>query len=355
MFSHSFLKRFKLNYFANWNCISKALRFKHNNGSSDSNRPIFSSIDCNPLMTPFASVFQRMLWLVLVSFLSDYKTLPAFHPSEHTQVNEDEKKVHQISSLCPEFVPPTVFTAMRKRPTLDFLSKTWYSLCLYAMCPWVCTARDFAPAIRPCHLSLSVYGTWFCPCYASLSFVPECVLHVILSLLYVPVTCPWVCTARDFVPAIRPCHLSLSVYCTWFCPCYTSLSLVPECVLHVILPLLYVPFYLPQGVYFTWFRPCYTSLLPVPVCVLHVILPLLYVPVACPCVCTARDFVANTHCFDMSLRHEPSFFLVSTKPLWHHLSFFWSILVRAEARFITHDVGECKEVTPQVVNYIKYR
>ena len=53
----------------------------------------------------------------------------------------------------------------------------------------------------------------------------------------------------------------------------------------------------------------------VPVCVLHVILPLLYVPVACPCVCTARDFVANTRCFDMSLQHEPSFFLVSTKPL----------------------------------------
>ena len=214
-------------------------------------------------MTPFASVFQRMLWLVLVSFLSDYKTLPAFHPSEHTQVNEDEKKVHQRSSLCPEFVPPTGFTAMRKRPTLDFLSKTWYSLCLYAMCPWVCTARDFAPAIRPC-------------------------------------------------------HLSLRVYCTWFCLCFTLLSLVPECVLHVILPLLYVP-------------------------------------VACPCVCTARDFVANTHYFDMSLQHEPSFFLVSTKPLWHYLLFFWSILVRAEARFITHDVGECKEVTQQVVNYIKCR
>ena len=103
------------------------------------------------------------------------------------------------------------------------------------------------------------------------------------------------------------------------------------------------------SVYCTWFRHCYTSLLPVPVCVLHVILSLLYVPVACPCVCTARDFVANTHCFDMSLQHEPSFFLVSTKPLWHHLSFFWSILVRAEARFITHDVGECKEVTQQVV------
>ena len=251
-------------------------------------------------MTPFASVFQRMLWLVLVSFLSDYKTLPAFHPSEHTQVNEDEKKVHQISSLCPEFVPSTVFTAMRKRPTLDFLSKTWYSPCLYAMCPWVCTARDFVPAIRPCHLSLSVYCTWFCPCFTFLF------------------TCPRVCTARDFAPAIRPCCLSLCVYCTWF-------------------------------------RPCYTSLLPVPMCVLHVILPLLYVPVACPCVCIARDFVANTHCFDMSLQHEPSFFLVSTKPLWHHLSLFWSILVRAEARFITHDVGECKEVTQQVVNYIKCR
>ena len=187
-------------------------------------------------MTPFASVFQRMLWLVLVSFLSDYKTLPAFHPSEHKQVNEDEKKAHQISSLCPEFVPPTVFTAMRKRPTLDFLSKTWYSLCLYAMCPWVCTARDFAPAIRPYHLSLSVYCTWFCPCYTSLSLVPECVLHVILPLLYVPfhlpqgvycawfclcytslLPCPCVCTARDFAPAIRSCCLSLCVYRTRFC------------------------------------------------------------------------------------------------------------------------------------------
>ena len=270
-------------------------------------------------MTPFASVFQRMLWLVLVSFLSDYKTLPAFHRSEHKQVNEDEKKVHQISSLCPEFVPPTVFTAMRKRPTLDFLSKTWYSLCLYAICPYVCTARDFAPAFRsfllvpvcvlqvilsllyvPVTCPWRVYCTWFCLCFTLLSLVPESVLHVILPLLYAPVTCPWVCTARDFAPAIRPCCLSLCVYCTWFCPCYTFLS-------------------------------------------------------ACPCVCTARDFVANTHCSDMSLQHEPSFFLVSTKPLWHHLSFFWSILVRAEARFITHDVGECKEVTQQVVNCIKCR
>lgn len=150
-------------------------------------------------MTPFASVFQRMLWLVLVSFLSDYKTLPAFHPSEHKQVNEDEKKVHQISSLCPEFVPPTVFTAMRKRPTLDFLSKTWYSLCLYAMCPWVCTARDFAPALRSFSLALG------------------CILRVILPLLYVPVA------------------LSVCVYCTWFRPCYTFLLPVPVCVPHEIL------------------------------------------------------------------------------------------------------------------------
>ena len=293
-------------------------------------------------MTPFASVFQRMLWLVLVSFLSDYKTLPAFHLSEHTQVNEDEKKVHQISSLCPEFVPPTVFTAMRKRPTLDFLSKTWYSPCLYAMCPYVCTARDFAPAfrsfllvpvcvlqvilsllyvpvtcpwgctardfasaLRSCHLSLRVYCTWFCLCFTLLSLVPEGVLHVILPLLYAPVTCPWGCTARDFAPALRYCHLSLRVYCTWFFLCFTLLSLVPECVLRVISPLLYVPVALSVCVYCTWFCP------------------LLYVPVACPCVCTARDFVANTHCFDMSLQHEPSFFLVSTKPLWHHLiSFF---------------------------------
>lgn len=177
-------------------------------------------------MTPFASVFQRMLWLVLVSFLSDYKTLPAFHPSEHTQVNEDEKK---------------------SSSDIEFMS-------------WVCAS--------------------------------DCV------------------------------YSNAEKAYTWFPVELGTLHVCMQCV---------------------------------PICVLHVILPLLYVPVACPCVCTARDFVANTHCFDMSLQHEPSFFLVSTKPLWHHLSFFWSILVRAEARFITHDVGECKEVTQQVVNYIKCR
>ena len=187
-------------------------------------------------MTPFASVFQRMLWLVLVSFLSDYKTLPAFHPSEHTQVNEDEKKVHQISSLCVEFVPPTVFTAMRKRPTLDFQSKTWYSPCLYAMCPYVCTARDFAPALRSFLLApgcvlhvispllyVTVTCPWVCttrdfaPALRSFSLAPGCILHVISPLLYVPVACPCVCTARDFAPAIRSCCLSLCVYRTRFC------------------------------------------------------------------------------------------------------------------------------------------
>ena len=241
-----------------------------------------------------------MLWLVLVSFLSDYKTLPAFHLSEHTQVNEDEKK---------------------SSSDIEFMSWVCASDCLYSNAEKAYTwfpVEDLVLSMSVCNVSLCVYCKWFCPYYTLLSLVPEGVLHVILPLLYAPVTCPWVCTARDFAPAIRYCCLSLCVYCTWFCPCYTFL-------------------------------------LPVPECVLHVISPLLYVPVACPCVCTARDFVANTHCFDMSLQHEPSFFLVSTKPLWHHLSFFWSILVRAEARFITHDVGECKEVTQQVVNYIKCR
>ena len=202
---------------------------------------------------------------------------------------------------------------------LDFLSKTWYFPCLYVMCPCVCSARDFAPALR------------------SFLLVPVCVLQVILPLLYVPVTCPWVCSARDFAPALRSCHLSLCVYCKWSCPCYTPLSLVPECVLHVILPLLHVPFYLSQGVYCTWFCPRYTFLLPVPVCVLQVILLLTRVPLTCPC---------NT---------SPRFSLSPTKPLWDHLSFFWSILVSAEARFITHDVGECKEVTQQVVKDTKCR
>ena len=61
--------------------------------------------------------------------------------------------------------------------------------------------------------------------------VPVCVLHVILPLLYVSF------------------YLSLCVYCKSFCPCYTSLSLVPECVLHVVLPLLYVPFHLSLSEY----------------------------------------------------------------------------------------------------------
>ena len=270
-------------------------------------------------MTPFASVFQRMLWLVLVSFLSDYKTLPAFHPSEHTQVNEDEKK---------------------SSSDIEFMSWVCASDCVYSNAEKAYTwfpVEDLVLSMSVCNVSLYVYCTWFCPCF---------------SFLF---TRPCVCTASDFVPTIRPCHLSLRVYCTWFCLCFTLLSLVPVCVLHVILPLLYAPVTCPWVCTARDFAPAIRPCCPVRMCVLHVILPLLYVPVACPCVCTARDFVANTHCFDMSLQHEPSFFLVSTKPLWHHLSFFWSILVRAEARFITHDVGECKEVTQQVVNYIKCR
>lgn len=147
-------------------------------------------------MTPFASVFQRMLWLVLVSFLSDYKTLPAFHPSEHVHTSEWRRE--------KKFIRYRVYVL---------------SLCL--------------------RLCLQQCGKG---------------LHLISSR------------------RLGTLHVCM------------------QCV---------------------------------PMCVLHVILPLLYVPVACPCVCTARDFVANTHCFDMSLQHEPSFFLVSTKPLWHHLiSFF---------------------------------
>ena len=255
-------------------------------------------------MTPFASVFQRMLWLVLVSFLSDYKTLPAFHPSEHTHVNEDEKK---------------------SSSDIEFMSWVCASDCLYSNAEKAYTwflVEDLVLSMSVCNVSLCVYCTWFCPCFTFLF------------------TCPRVCTARDFAPAIRPCHLSLSVYYTWFCPRFTFLFTCPRV-------------YTARD-----FAPAIRPCCPVRVCVLHVIsnhVHVLYVPAACPCVCTARDFVANTHCFDMSFQHEPSFFLVSTKPLWHHLSFFWSILVRAEARFITHDVGECKEVTQQVVNYIKCR
>ena len=169
-------------------------------------------------MTPFASVFQRMLWLVLVSFLSDYKTLPAFHPSQHTQVNEDEKKRFiryrvYVLSLCLRLSLQQCgkgqhLISCRRFGTLHVCMQCVPECVLHVIlpllyvpviCPWVCTARDFAPAIRPCHLSLSVYCTWFCPCFTSLF------------------TCPRVCTARDFAPAIRPCCLSMCVYCTRFC------------------------------------------------------------------------------------------------------------------------------------------
>lgn len=221
-------------------------------------------------MTPFASVFQRMLWLVLVSFLSDYKTLPAFHPSEHVHTSEwrREKKFIRyrvyVLSLCLRLCLQQCGKGLHL-----ISSRRLGTLHVCMQCVPMCVLHVILPLLFvPFYSSLCVYCKWFCPYYTSLSLVPEGVLHVILPLLYAPVTCPWVCTARDFAPAIRPC-----------CP--------------------------------------------VRMCVLHVILLLLYVPVACPCVCTARDFVANTHCFDMSLQHEPSFFLVSTKPLWHHLiSFF---------------------------------
>ena len=199
MFSHSFLKRFKLNYFCQLKLHFKSASFQHNNGSSDSNKPIFSSIDCNPLMTPFASVFQRMLWLVLVSFLSDYKTLPAFHPSEHTQVNEDEKK---------------------SSSDIEFMSWVCASDCVYSNAEKAYTwfpVEDLVLSMSVCNVSLCVYCTWFCPCFTFLF------------------TCPRVCTARDFAPAIRPCCLSLCVYCTWFCPCYTFLLPVHVCVPHEIL------------------------------------------------------------------------------------------------------------------------
>ena len=187
-------------------------------------------------MTPFASVFQRMLWLVLVSFLSDYKTLPAFHPSEHTQVNEDEKKsssdIEFMSWVCASdslysnaekaytwFLVEDLVLSMSVCNVSLCVYCTWFCPCFTFLftCPRVCTARDFAPAIRHCHLSLSVYYTWFCPCFTFLF------------------TCPRVYTARDFAPAIRPCCLSLCVYCTWFCPCYTFLLPVPVCVPQEIL------------------------------------------------------------------------------------------------------------------------
>ena len=180
-------------------------------------------------MTPFASVFQRMLWLVLVSFLSDYKTLPAFHPSQHTQVNEDEKK---------------------SSSDIEFMSWVCASDCLYS--------------------NAEKAYTWF--------------------------------LVEDLVLSMSVCNVSLSVYCTWFCPCYTSLSLVPECVLHVILPLLYVPFYLPQGLYCTWFRPCYTSLLPVHVCVLHEILLLTRIALTCPCNTSPRFSLSPRNPYDITYR-----------------------------------------------------
>ena len=179
-------------------------------------------------MTPFASVFQRMLWLVLVSFLSDYKTLPAFHPSEHTQVNEDEKKsssdIEFMSWVCAsDCVYSNAEKAYTWFPVEDLvlsMSVCNVSLCVY--CTWFCPCL-----FVPFYSSLCVYCKWFCSYYTSLSLVPEGVLQVILSLLYVPVTCPWGCTARDFASALRSCHLSLSVYCTWFRPCYTSLLPCP--------------------------------------------------------------------------------------------------------------------------------
>lgn len=123
-------------------------------------------------MTPFASVFQRMLWLVLVSFLSDYKTLPAFHPSEHTQVNEDEKK---------------------SSSDIEFMSWVCASDCLYSNAekayPWF-LVEDLVLSMSVCNVSLCVYCTWFCPCYTFLLPVPVCVPHEILLLTRIALTCP---------------------------------------------------------------------------------------------------------------------------------------------------------------------
>ena len=123
-------------------------------------------------MTPFASVFQRMLWLVLVSFLSDYKTLPAFHPSEHTQVNEDEKKsssdIEFMSWVCAS---DCVYSNVEK-------AYTWFPV------------EDLVLSMSVCNVSLYVYCTWFCPCYTFLLPVPVCVPHEILLLTRIALTCP---------------------------------------------------------------------------------------------------------------------------------------------------------------------
>ena len=217
-------------------------------------------------MTPFASVFQRMLWLVLVSFLSDYKTLPAFHPSEHTQVNEDEKK---------------------SSSDIEFMSWVCASDCVYSNAETAYTwfpVEDLVLSMSVCNVSLCVYCTWFCPCF---------------SFLF---TRPYVCTASDFVPTIRPCHLSLRVYCTWFFLCFTLLSLVPECVLRVISPLLYVPVALSVCVYCTWFCPFYTFLLPVPVCVPHEILLLTRIALTCPCNTSPRFSLSPRNPYDITYR-----------------------------------------------------
>ena len=162
--------------------------------------------------------------------------------------------------------------------------------------------EDLVLSMSVCNVSLSVYCTWFCPCYTSLSLVPECVLHVILPLLYVPVTCPWVCTARDFVPAIRPCHLSLSVYCTWFCPCFTFLFTCPRvCTARDFAPAIR-PCCLSLCMYCTWFCPCYTFLLPVPVCVPHEILLLTRIALTCPCNTSPRFSLSPRNPYDITYR-----------------------------------------------------
>ena len=144
--------------------------------------------------------------------------------------------------------------------------------------------EDLVLSMSVCNVSLWVYCTWFCPCF---------------SFLF---TRPCVCTARDFASALRSCHLSLRVYCTWFFLCFTLLSLVPECVLRVISPLLYVPVALSVCVYCTWFCPCYTFLLPVPVCVPHEILLLTRIALTCPCNTSPRFSLSPRNPYDITYR-----------------------------------------------------
>lgn len=85
-----------------------------------------------------------------------------------------------------------------------FPSKTYFPVCIQCVPESVLhiiLRLLYVTVASPC-----VYRTWFCPCYTFFfTCLWVCTARDFAPAIYVPVACPCVYTARDFVPVACPC------------------------------------------------------------------------------------------------------------------------------------------------------